>query len=168
MKKLLLLLCFLLPLAVSARPAGKSIPKTELTSIISEFRRYDGVEVVRIGRLGTGAIKALVRTAARKDPEAREALKMVKGVHKLTVLEYEDCAPEVRDRLNRRLVTALEGSDLLMEAKDGSSAMRMYGVVDDATGDISNFVIHAPSDCALIFLAGTLSGDVLTKMMSDD
>ena len=168
MKKLLLLLCFLLPLAASARPAGKSIPKTELTSIISEFRRYDGVEVVRIGRLGTAAIKAVVRTAARKDPEAREALQMVKGVHKLTVLEYEDCAPEVRDRLNRRLTAALVGSDLRMEAKDSESSMRIYGVVDDATGDISNFVLHSPSECALIFLAGKLSADVLSKMLSDD
>lgn len=168
MKKLLILLFLLLPLAAGAKTTGKTIRKTDLTSIISEFRRYDGVEVVKLGRLGTAAVKAVVRAAVREDPEAREALNLVKGVRKLTVLEYEDCAPEVRERLNNRLRSALQGSDLLMEAKDGSSAMRIYGVVDDATGDVSNFVLHAPNDGALIFVSGTLSADMIGKLMSDD
>ena len=168
MKKLLILLFLLLPLAAGAKTTGKTIRKTDLTSIISEFRRYDGVEVVKLGRLGTAAVKAVARTAARKDPEMREALDLVRGVRKLTVLEYGDSASDVKERLNDRLRAALQGSDLLMEAKDGNSAMRIYGVVDDATGDVSNFVLHAPNDGALIFVSGTVSADMLGKMMSDD
>lgn len=168
MKKLLILLFLLLPLAAGAKTTGKTIRKADLTSIISEFRRYDGVEVVNLGRLGTAAVKAVARTAARKDPEMREALDLVRGVRKLTVLEYGDSASDVKERLNNRLRAALQGSDLLMEAKDGNSAMRIYGVVDDATGDVSNFVLHAPNDGALIFVSGTLSADMLGKIMSDD
>lgn len=168
MKKLIIILLFLLPLATSARPAGRNIPKAELSAIISEFRHYDGVEVVRIGRIGTAAIKALIRTTARQDPEAREALDLVRGVRKLTVLQYEDCDPEVREQLSRRLRRALEGSDLLMEARDSGSSMRIYGVVDDVTGDVSDFVLHAPHDCALIFIAGKVSADTLGKMLSND
>lgn len=168
MKKLLLLFALLLPLALNARPAGRNIPKAELSAIISEFRHCDGMEVVRIGRLGTAAIKALIRATASKDPEAREALDLVRGVRKLTVLQYDDCAPEVREQLGRRLSRALEGSDLLMEARDNGSSMRIYGVVDDVTGDVSNFVLHAPGECALIFIAGKVSADTLGKMLSDD
>ena len=47
MKKLILILALLIPLAASAaRP--KSVSRTEITSIISDFRHYDGVEVVRL------------------------------------------------------------------------------------------------------------------------
>lgn len=168
MKKYLLILTLLFPLAAFAAEPAKSVSRTEITSIISEFRHYDGVEVVRIGRIGTAAIKALIRTTARQDPEAREALDLVRGVRKLTVLQYEDCDPEVREQLSRRLRHALEGSDLLMEARDSGSSMRIYGVVDDVTGDVSDFVLHAPHDCALIFIAGKVSADTLGKMLSND
>ena len=49
MKRLLLLFALaLLPLAASAgAPATKKVSKTRITSVISEVRRQDGVEVVR-------------------------------------------------------------------------------------------------------------------------
>lgn len=166
-KRILLLIAFLLPLAASAAQPSRTLSKTELASIVSEFRRYDGVEVVKLNRLATGAVKGVIRLAAKSDPDAREALRTMRGLKKLTVLEYDGAAPEVKARLNTRIAQALDGSELLMEAKDGSSAVQIFGVVDDANSLVRDFVVHAPNDCALICLFGSMSMDILGKLMAE-
>ena len=167
LKKLLLLFSLLLPLTVSAARPTKTVSRTELSSIFSDFRRYDGVEVVRLGRIATGAVKGVIRLAGKSDPDVREALSAVKGLKSLTVLEYDDCDPAVRERIEQRISHALRNGELLMEARDGGTSMQMFGVVDDAAGTVRDFVIHAPSNCALICLFGTLSMDTLTQMMAE-
>ena len=168
MKRILYFLTLaLLPLAASAAQPTRTLSKMELASIISEFRGYDGVEVVKLNRLTTGAVKGVIRLAAKSDPDAREALRLMRGLKKLTVLEYDDAAPDVKARLNTRVAQALDGSELLMEAKDGSSAVHIFGVVDDANGLVRDFVVHAPNECALICLFGTMSMDSLGKLMAE-
>ena len=69
MRRIILFFLLLLPLAAPARePAGgKAVPKAKITAAISEFRRYEGVEVVRLGRVGTAAIEAeVLRTALQE------------------------------------------------------------------------------------------------------
>ena len=167
MKKLILILALLIPLAASAaRP--KSVSRTEITSIISDFRRYDGVEVVRLGRLATGALKGIIRTAGISDPDTRQALQLIQGLKGLTVLEYEDAPSDIRYRLDRRIERALQKSELLMEAKDGDSMMRMFGVVDDASGSVRDFVIYVPDSSSLICLFGRMSLETLKTVMADD
>ena len=168
MNRLLFFLTFaLLPLAASAARPSRTVSKTELASIVSEFRGYDGVEVVRLNRLTTGVVKGFIRMAAKSDPDAREAFGLMRGLKRLTVLEYDEAAPEIRNRINTRIAQALDGSELLMEAKDGDSALQIFGIVDDANGLVRDFVVHAPNDCALICLFGSMSMDSLTKLMAE-
>lgn len=170
MRRIILFFLLLLPLAAPARkPAGgKAVPKAKITAAISEFRRYEGVEVVRLGRVGTAAVKTLMRAAAQDDPDAREALQLMRGVRNLAVLDYEGCAPAVREKIVRRLDQALDGSELLMEAKDGGSAMRMFGILDERADRVRDFVIHAPGDCSLICIFGSIPLDAVAKMASND
>ncbi len=168
-KIILLFLCLLLPLAASAGTPAKKVSKTKVTSVIAEARRYEGVEVVRLGRVATAALKGLVRAASREDPDAREALQLMRGVKNLTVLDYDDCAPAVRERLARRLDEALGGSELLMEAKEsGGTSMQMFGILDEQTDLVRDFVIHAPSEGALICIFGSIPMDVLGKVTVND
>ena len=50
MKKVLLIFALLLPLVASAARPAKRVSKSEVTSLISDFRQYDGVEVVRMAQ----------------------------------------------------------------------------------------------------------------------
>ena len=94
MRKLLLLLTLaLLPVAASAGTPARKVSKTKITSVISEARRYDGVEVVRLGKVATAAIKGLIRASASEDPDAREALRMMRGIKNLTVLDSVTAIP---------------------------------------------------------------------------
>ena len=168
MKKYLLILTLLFPLAAFAAEPAKSVSRTEITSIISEFRHYDGVEVVKLGRLATGALKSVIRTAGIGDPDTRQALSMIEGLKGLTILEYEDAPKDIRYRIDRRVERALLKCELLMEAKEGDSRMQMFGSVDDKSGVVRDFVIYAPESGALICLFGKMSMEALKAAMEND
>ncbi len=166
MKKFLLILTLLVPLAASALEPAKSVSRSAIASIVSEFRRYDGVEVVKLGRLATGALKNVVGLAGISDPDTREALKMIEGLRGLTVVEYEDAPSDIRYRMDRRIERALQKCELLMEAKEDDGTMRMFGSVD-GSGTVRDFVIYAPDSGTLICLFGKMSMDVLKKAMAE-
>ncbi len=165
MKKVLIFFALLMPLAASAAQPARSASRTAIASIVSEFHGYDGVEVVKLGRLATGALKSVVSLAGISDPDTREALKMIEGLKGLTVVEYEDAPSDIRYRLDRRIERALQKCELLMEAKGDDGRMRMFGSVD-ANGAVRDFVIYAPDDCSLICLFGKMSMDVIQKAMA--
>ena len=129
MKKFLLILTLLVPLAASAAEPAKSVSRSAIASIVSEFRHYDGVEVVKLGRLATGALKGVVSAVGITDPDTREALKLMEGLRGLTVVEYEDAPSDIRYRMDRRIERALQKCELLMEAKEDDGVMRMFGSV---------------------------------------
>lgn len=163
-KRILFPLLMLLPLAAAAFPARQAMSKRQLSAIISEFRRYEGVEVVRVGGLGTALLRGIAQLSASEDPEIRQVLELARGIRRVSVIEYGDCTPEVRARLVRRLDRALAGSELLMEAKDGDAPVRLYGFVDERTDRLQDLVFHAPGDGTLVCLFGSLPLESLDRL----
>ena len=166
MKKTIAILCFL-ALSLSAM-AGKNVSKTQLAALVSEYRQYDGVELVQLGSLATSALKTVIRISAKDDPDAAEALQLLGGIRRLTVFEYEDCSPAVKERITRKLNRILDSSELLIEAKDGDDAMRIYGVVDEKGDSVRDFVLHTPGSCALICIFGKVSMKTISKIMEEN
>lgn len=170
MKKTFLAIALvLLTVTTLADSPKKSVRQESLISLINEYSFHDGFEVVRVGSLGTAAIKGAAKIAAlvdNDDPDIREMVKILNGVKKLAVVEYEECDDKVRDKFNRKLERLLESSDLLMEAKDDEDILRMYGVVTEDSSTVKDFVLYVPSDCALICLFGSISLDSLSKFMN--
>lgn len=169
MKRLFLYFLLLLPLtAAAASPEGR-VPKTKIATFISEYRHCEGVEVVRLGRVSTAALKGVIRVAARKenDPDARDFLKLMRHVKSLYVFEYEDCKPSLREQINRRLSRALGESELLMEANDAGDRMRIYGLYDERTDSVRDFVVFSPSECTLICLFGSIPMETVSNILNE-
>lgn len=165
MKKYLLILLLLLPLTASAaRPNKKNVSQREVASVVSEFRHCDGVEVMRLGWLGTALVKGVAVHVDDNDDDLREIRQALRGIKGVTVMEYESAAPEVRERVNRRLSSILGKREILMEVKDDGEKVQIFGVLDDATGLVRDIVFHSPSDCALICMFGSLPLDVIGKI----
>lgn len=164
MKKYLLILLLLLPLTASAARPAKRVSQAELSSIVSEFRHADGVEVVKLGRLATALVRGAAAHIDDEDGEVRELRRALRGIKGVTVMEYESAAPEVRERVNRRLSSILGKREILMEVKDDGEKVQIFGVLDDATGLVRDIVFHSPSDCALICMFGSLPLDVIGKI----
>ncbi len=166
LKKFFLIFALLLPLTASAARPARRVSQSELASIVTEFRQYEGVEVVRLGRLGTMAVKGILRHADADDPDTRELSRALRGIKGVTILEYDDASEEVRERLVRRIGRAVRHGELLMEAKDGGSTMQVFGFVDESTGTVRDFVLHTPDSHALICLFGTLPMEAVGKLMA--
>ena len=55
-----------------------------------------------------------------------------------------------------------------MEAKDGNDLMQIYGVVDEKTGTVRDFVMHNPSGSSLVCIFGSIPIEKLAKIVSDN
>lgn len=163
MKRFFLVTALLLQLIAPAALGG-NIPKSQMTAFLSDCQRYEGVEVVQLGGLATMALRGAIRLSAIDDPETREVLKLITGIKRVSVMEYEDCEPDVRDKITRKLDRMLKAADLLMETKDGSERMEIYGVVDEKAGKVRDFVLHTPSDYSLICIFGSIPIEQIAKI----
>ena len=168
MKKCLLFLMLLVsPLVLTAGNSSKAAKADRIVRLVNEYRGYDGFEVVRLGALPTSLLKGVAKIAmsADDDPEVREMYKLIKGIRKLTVVEFEECDSSVSASFCRKMDRILDGVDLLMEVKDGGDHFSMYGVVSGDGAEVRDFILYSPEDCVLICLFGTISMDNVYKMM---
>lgn len=135
-----------------------------LTSLISEYRGREGFDVIKIGRLGTSAIKTIARLGALGDDEDAAMVRdVVGGLKKLAIVDYEDCSDADKQSFERKVNRLLKDDEVIMEFKDGGDICRVYGVMDEKSDKIRDFILYTPSDCALICLFGSIS---LNKVLS--
>lgn len=149
-----------------AKTQKSSVPKDRLMTLISEYSGKEGFEVVKIGSFGTEALKTFMRLSVSDDDseEAQIILKAMKGIRKMAIVEYDKCNEKTRDSFNSKLEKALSSSELLIEAKDGSDAMKIYGIYNEDENTIHDFVMFAPNDCALICLLGSIPLDSINEL----
>ena len=159
MKKLLLTLMMLLCLGTAAL-AGEQA--SQLRRLVSSYKGTEGFEVVDIGGVGLGLLKVAARVSA-DTPEDREALKLFNGLKRLTVVDFSDAAPGVREEFLRKSETILRSSEMLLEAKDEEGIVRIYGTSSDDGTLLKDIAILAED--ALIFIRGTIRADQVEALM---
>ena len=167
-KTLLITLLLLLPAAGRGAETAKRTPQGRIVSLVSEYWSCDGFEVIRFGGLALTALRQAVRLSDDIDREdTRMALALLKGIRKVVVVDYENAEDATRRRFTRRLDKLLDGSDLLLEARDGSDSVRIFGVTDGDGSVLRDLVIHAPGSSTLVCLFGSLPVETLAKLTGD-
>ena len=159
MKKILLTLCMVLSLAPAVwagNPSGK------IRTLMNTFRDEPGFEVVDFGGLGLGLLKAAARSQA-DSPEDRQALELFRGLKRLTILDFSDASPERKEKFLRKARQILSNEEILLEAKDGGEAVRIYGVSSDNGNLLEDIIILA--DDALISVRGKIRADQIGELM---
>ena len=160
MKKLLITLLMLLSLGTAARAGDQN---TQLRNLVSSYKGTEGFEIVDIGSVGLGLLKATARTAA-ETPEDREALQLFNGLKRLTIVDFSDADPSVREKFLRKAdKILLKKGELLMEAKDGSETVRIFGTSSKDGSVLEDIVILA--DDALISIRGSIRSDQVEALM---
>ncbi len=129
--------------------------------IVSE----NNLDVVSIGSLGISAIKLGASLSGEDSEDLRTAASLFKGLRKLLIVSYDECPEDVRERFNRKVGRTLNGCEVLFEAKDGSEAVSVYGTVSKDGSKISDVVLFAPEDGALICFFGTISASKLGDLV---
>ena len=140
------------------------LTRARLTSLIKECGNYEGAEVVRLGGFTTGALKGLVWIAGSGDPDAKEFLRLCRGIKSMSIMEFDDCSPSDRAYINDRIERLLDESDVLMDVKEDGQNLRIYGVFDEKKNTVGDFVLYSKDECALICLFGKVSMDTLSDL----
>ena len=135
---------------------------------MNEFRGCEGIEVVNLGRIATGALKGLAGIASIGDSEMGEMLSEVRGIRGLTVFSFDDCSQADKARICERLDRILEGTEVLLEASDEGEKVRICGVTDEEKGIVRDIMVYAPSSGALVCIYGTISMDSLARIAEND
>ena len=148
-----------LSLGANAWAGGQN---AKLRSLVSSYKGTEGFEIVDLGGIGLGLLKAAARSAAESQ-EDREALKLFSGIKRLTVVDFSDAAPEARDKFLRKANKILKGGEMLMEAKDEGETVRIYGT-SSGEGDLLEDIAILAED-ALIFVRGTVRMDQVGELM---
>ena len=153
MKKILITLCMVLCLAPAAWASDQS---GQLRTLVNEFRDEPGVEVVDLGGVALGLLRATIRTQARNEQD-QKALDVLRSIKRLTVLDFSGAAQSVKDRFLRKAKRILASEEMLLEAKDGGETVRIYGLSSD-DGNLLEDVIILAED-ALISVKGRIRID---------
>ena len=159
MKKILLTLCLVLslvPTAWAGTPTGK------LRTLVNEFRDEPGFEIVDMGPLALGLIRAAARTEAKNDDD-RKALQVFKDIKRLTVLDFSDADAAHKEKFLRKAKRILADEEMLMEAKDDGETVRIYGLSN--VSDILEDVIILAGD-ALISVHGKIRADLVGELIN--
>ena len=160
MKKILITLMMLLCLGTVAL-AGE--PNRQLRNLVSDYRGTQGFDVVDVGGLGLSLLKAAARTAA-DSPEDREALRLFNGLKRLTIVDFSEAAPEIKDKFLRKVNRILKGGEMLLEAKDGGETVRIYGTSSDDGNLLEDIALLAGD--ALIFVRGSIRADQVAALIA--
>ena len=160
MKKILITLLMLVSLGTAAW-AGEQ--NNQLRNLVSSYKGTEGFDVVDLGGVSLSLLKAAARTAVETE-EDRAALKLFSGLKRLTVVDFSEAAPDVRDKFLRKAQRILNGGEMLMEAKDGGGeTVRIYGT-SSADGSLLEDIAILAED-ALIFIRGSIRTDQIEALM---
>lgn len=173
------------PASAGSSETAKGVSYSKLESLISSYKDAPGFDVNKIGRLGTGAIKALIKRSFKaeskedakngtapadkdKGPDTNDIIKMVRGVKKITVVDYDECPSLVKAEITQKLDEILVPEGMIMEVKKHGDVMKLYGVLDEKSEKLRNFVLYAPEDHTIICLFGTISLNLINKTLAKD
>ena len=151
-----MVLC-LFPTAWAGNPSGK------IRTLMNEFRDEPGFEVVDMGPVALGLIRAAARGEVKTEDD-RKALQVFKDIKRLTILDFSDEEASRKEKFLRKAKRVLADEEMLLEAKDGGETIRVYGL-SNAAGDILEDVILLAGD-ALISVRGKIRADLVGELVN--
>lgn len=153
-------------LRAEARAEGIDSDRESLTLPGIKLVSENNLDIVSIGSLGISVIKLGTRMSGEDAEEMRMARSLFKGIKKLMIVSYDECPVELRERFNRKVARTLNGCELLVEAKDEGEKVSIYGTSSRDGSKISDIVLFAPDDGALMCFFGTIDAARLGELAS--
>lgn len=153
----------------TAASTTASVAQTaRLSALVRNYSSCEGVDVVKVGSLGTSLLRTMLRASVMddvRDPDARALLSLVHDIKGITIMDYSDASNSVRNAISTELGSIFSKNDnLLMEVKDGGDDMFIYAAVSEDGADLKDFVLYTPSDRAIIWIKGKISAEAIAEM----
>lgn len=143
---LALFLAFVLVGCNAGAQKNTTIFRSQVNSLISDFRHFSGVETTTIGPV----LLSLGRTAMNigaevefgdLDDEELAALCLLDGIKKIQVVDFEDCRFSVRENIFNRLGDITRGMTMLMEYIEDDDKGAIYVNLSKDEQTVKDFLI---------------------------
>ena len=123
-----------------------------------------GVDIVSVSSFWMNkAMKLAARSEG--DDNLKEAASLMKSLKKLMVVSYDDCEEGLKGSFTKKISKALDGCELLMEARDDGESVSIYGVSSKDGKTVEDIVLFTPENHALICFFGSLDADRLGEFV---
>lgn len=165
MKKFIFTLMIALVLPIWNADARKK-DVSEMTDLISQYRDNEEFECISVGGVLLSLVKGMVKSEAKGDEDALAVLSLMRGIKHITIADFSDCAPGVKESFRNDASKVLKSLELLIEAKDDDSRMSIYSGSSTDGKTINGLVLYAPDDDAVICIDCKISVDELGALMS--
>lgn len=137
----------------------------DVVSLVQEYKKAEGFDVVSVGSLGMGLVKIIANITA-DTPEDKAALSILNGLNKVVVVEYGAMDPGCRESFVTEVEALLKNAEIILEAKDEGDIVRIYGTASDDGKKISDLMVFTPEDNTLICLLGSISAEKIGELMT--
>lgn len=147
--------------ALSAVCSAWAGTPSKISELARQFKDREGFEVVSVGRLLLRGMLGVARMDKDLDAEDRAALHAFDGVRRLTVIDFADASEADKASFGKKVNRILDGMELILEAKDSSETIRIYGIDDGQR--IKDVVLFSP-DGDLISISGTIDLEQIGRL----
>lgn len=146
--------------------ACAQVSKSRVVNLVQAYRGCPGFEVVNVGPLGLSLMKALARVSGEteEDEDLALVLQAADGLRGVAIVDYSEASDRDKRKFSEKAAKLFMESEKLVEIKDEGERVLMYGTSDESGTVISDFVLFAPDECALICLFGDIPVETVMKL----
>ena len=134
----------------------------KIGDIVKQYSHREGFEVMNLGRLLVGTLRAAALLDSDMDEEDRAALNAFSRVNRLVVVDFEDASEADKTSFRRKVEKVLDKMELIMEAKDSGETIRIYGIQDDT--NLKDVILYS-SDGTLLSVSGSIDLEHIGELM---
>lgn len=160
-KKIVLLVIVILTVCSSMNAIGKN---TRIHALVNSYKGREGFEVLNIRRPMLNLLK-VAAFYSDGDEDSKAVKDMLKGIKRITIVDYEDSEPEVKSEFSRKVSQILSKEDLLMEAKDDGDHVKIFGILSEDGSTLKDFILHEEDGGTLISVIGTIKLEQIDLLM---
>lgn len=167
LQAILLAMALMTCLSLGAEPRERGINSLSLSALITEYSLKENFEVTRVPRIGVAFIRLASRFAA-DDEETEMVLNALRGIRKVTLVDYNSCSEDVSESFSRKVKRVLGKSEKLLEVKEEGDILQIYGLASEGSEWIRDMVVFSPTEGTLVCIYGRFSMDQVAALMSEN
>lgn len=134
----------------------------KIGGIVKQYSHREGFEVMNLGRLMLGTLRAAASLDSSLDEEDRAALNAFSGIKHLVIVDFEDASEADKTSFRRKVEKVLDKMELIMETKDSGETIRIYGFEDNKK--LKDVILYG-SDGTLLSVSGSIGLEHIGELM---
>lgn len=154
-------------LALPAAPALSAAGRIRAENLFARYENAPGAESVRIGGVLLKFLRAAVALDEEPDESTDAALRLIRNLRRIEVVDLSECPEEIRERFRRDVRrTRFDGYETAARIQDEGETARILIRLQDES--IREIVIIDESEPAYIRISGRISEEELKMFIENE